>query len=481
MSTNNNSSSSMNKSTFHAAMHPWFAMGHLTPFLHLSNKLAEKGNKVSFFSPRKTITKLQQSNLHPNLITFYPLDVPHVDGLPHGAETMSDVQISISHLLITAFYLLKDHVQSLLIDLKPDVVFYDFAGWIPSFTTPLGIKSVQHTVVSAASTAYLLVPSRQLDSASLARFSPNGEDKTNTEIKLMGPPPGFPLNSPIMLHLHEVRTISLFVTRKNEFTGLSFYEQLTNSMKACDSISIRTCREIEGPYCDYIETQYGKPVLLTGPALPEKLTKPLEEKWANWLSVFSPGSVLYCAFGSEWVLRKDQFQELVLGFELTEMPFFVALKPPIGCTTVEEALPKGFEERVRQRGVVHGGWVQQPQILAHPSVGCFVTHCGFGSMWEALMSHCQIVLMPQLGDQFLNTRILAGDLKVGVEVERREEDGCFTKESFSRLVKGVMDETNPIGIEIRENHNKLRETLSNKVLENSYNHNFISKIHDLMK
>ncbi|KAI3963183.1 hypothetical protein MKX01_030313 [Papaver californicum] len=448
MSTN--SSSSMNKLTFHAAMHPWFAMGHLTP---------------------KTITKLQQSNLHPNLITFYPLDVL-VDGLPHGAETMSGVHISISHLLMTAFYLLKDHVQSLLIDLKPDVVFYDFAGWIPSFRTPVGIKSIQHTVVTAASTAYLLVPLLQLDSASLARFSLNGEDKTNTEIKLMGPPPCFPLNSPIMLHLHEVRTVSSFVTRKNEFTGLSFYEQLTYSMKACDSISIRTCREIEGPYCDYIETQYGKPVLLTGPALPEKLTEPLEGKWANWLGVFSPGSVLYCAFGSEWVLRKDQFQELVLGFELTEMPFFVALKPPTGCTTVKETLPKGFEERVRQRGVVR---MSSTTI----NIGRMFCNTVWFSMWDALMSQCQIILMPYLGDQLLNTRILAGDLKVGVEVERRKEDGWFTKESFSRLVKGVMDETNPI--EIRENHNNLRDTLSNKSLENSYDDNFISRIHDLMK
>ncbi|RZC90071.1 hypothetical protein C5167_044699 [Papaver somniferum] len=478
MSTSNNS---MNKTaTFHAAMYPWFAMGHLTPFLHLSNKFAEKGNIVSFFSPRKTIPKLQKFNLHPNLITFYPLDVPHVDGLPHGAETMSDVHISIGDLLNKAFYLLKDHVHSLLIDLKPNFVFYDFASWIPSFTTPLGIKSIHHTVVSAASIAYLLVPSRELDSASLARMSSNGEDITNTELKLMGPPPGFPLNTPLMLHLHEVQTISSFVTRVDEFTGLSFFERLTNSMKACDLISIRTCREVEGPYCDYIETQYEKPVLLTGPALPEKLTEPLEEKLANWLGVFGPGSVLYCAFGSEWLLRKDQFQELVLGFELTEMPFLVALKPPIGCTTVEEALPEGFEERVRQRGVVHGGWVQQQQILAHPSVGCFVTHCGFGSMWEALMSHCQIVLMPQLGDQFLNTRILTGDLKVGVEVERREEDGWFTKESFSRLVKGVMDETNPVGIEIRENHNKLRERLSSNALENSYNDNLINKLHDFM-
>ncbi|OVA11698.1 UDP-glucuronosyl/UDP-glucosyltransferase [Macleaya cordata] len=190
---------------------------------------------------------------------------------------------------------------------------------------------------------------------------------------------------------------------------------MITSMKECDLISFRTCREIEGPYCDYLEVQYGRPVVLTGPALPDqKATHLLEERWANWLGGFKAGSVLYCAFGSECVLRKDEFQELVLGFELTGMPFFMALKPHAGAATLEEALPEGFEERVCGRGVVHGSWVQQPHILAHPSAGCF--------------------------ERSLNARILSGDLKVAVEVERREDDGWFTKEGVCSAVKAVMDE-----------------------------------------
>ena len=58
-------------------------------------------------------------------------------------------------------------------------------------------------------------------------------------------------------------------------------------------------------------------------------------------------------------------QELLLGLELTGLPFLAALKPPSGAATIEEALPDGFKERVGGRGVVHGGWVAQPAILSH--------------------------------------------------------------------------------------------------------------------
>ncbi|KAK9928706.1 hypothetical protein M0R45_025829 [Rubus argutus] len=98
----------------------------------------------------------------------------------------------------------------------------------------------------------------------------------------------------------------------------------------------------------------------------------------------------------ECVMKEDQFQELLLGFELAGLPFFAALKPPTGVESIESALPEGFEERVKGKGMVYGGWVQQPFILKHPSVGCFVTHCGSRSLSEALVNECQLVLLPNV-------------------------------------------------------------------------------------
>ncbi|XP_057450513.1 cyanidin 3-O-galactoside 2''-O-xylosyltransferase FGGT1-like [Lotus japonicus] len=88
-------------SYMHIAMFPWFAMGHLTPFLHLSNKLAKRRHKISFFIPTRRQAKLELFNLYPHLIAFFPVNVPHVEGLPHGAETTSDVPFSLVLLIMT--------------------------------------------------------------------------------------------------------------------------------------------------------------------------------------------------------------------------------------------------------------------------------------------------------------------------------------------------------------------------------------------
>ncbi|KZV29787.1 UDP-glucosyltransferase [Dorcoceras hygrometricum] len=177
----------------------------------------------------------------------------------------------------------------------------------------------------------------------------------------------------------------------------------------------------------------------------------------------------------------DQFQELVLGLELTGFPFLAALKPPAGSDTVEEALPEGFKLRTEKRGVIHGGWVQQQLILSHPSVGCFITHCGSGSLSEAMVNECQLVLLPHVGDHIINARLMGGDLRVGLEVRKGEEDGRFTKEEVMKTVKLVMDDENEIGREIRANHGKWRDFLLTKGLENSYMDGFVNNLRTLLE
>ena len=86
------------------------------------------------------------------------------------------------------------------------------------------------------------------------------------------------------------------------------------SFSDSDAISFKSCKEMEEPYRDYVERQFKKPVFLEGPIVHEPPTIVLEEKWAKWLDSLKPKIVIFCAFGSECILKKDQFQELVLGF-----------------------------------------------------------------------------------------------------------------------------------------------------------------------
>ncbi|OIV92544.1 hypothetical protein TanjilG_02307 [Lupinus angustifolius] len=456
----------MDAAPLHIAIYPWFAMGHLTPYLHLSNKLAKRGHKISFFIPKRTQTKLQHLNLHPHLITFVPITVPHVHGLPHHAETTADVPFSLFTLIATAMDQTDKDIELLLKKLKPQIVLFDFQYWLPNMTKSLGIKCVQYFILCPLSIAYLGAGPRQSIGKGLS------EDDLNK------PPPGFP--DSYEFHAHELRFLS--ATRKLEFgSGVFLYDRLAIGASLADAIGFKGCKEIDGPYADYLESVYKKHVLLSGPLLPEPPNSTLEEKWVNWLGKFEVGSVIYCAYGSESPLSQNEFEDLLLGLEETGFPFLAALKPPSEFESIEEALPEGLKERVKGRGVAYGGWVQQQLILGHPSVGCFITHCGAASITEALVNECQLVLLPRLGaDHIMNARMMSRKLKVGIEVEKGEEDGLFSKESVCKAVKSVMDDGNEVGRKLRANHTKIRNFLLSNNLESSCLDTFCEKLQDLL-
>lgn len=319
----------------HISMFPWVAMGHITPFIHLANELARRGHKISILLPNKPLQKLGHHNQYPELVTFHVITIPQVEGLPLGAETASDIDIHLKNPLANAFDATKPQVRSLLADLKPDVVFYDFADWMPEIASEIGFKTVCYNVFCASCLAIGIVPARHIP-----------KDRQLTLEELMETPKGYP-SSTIVLRGQEALTLSFIAM---DYGSTRFDHRITTSMQNCDAIGIRTCRELEGPMCDYLSEQYKKPVLLSGPVLPDSPKEPLEEKWDQWLGKFSPGSVVYCAFGSQMILKKEQFQELCLGFEMTGLPFFVALSKPNGVEALEEALPDGFLDRVGDRG-----------------------------------------------------------------------------------------------------------------------------------
>lgn len=290
-------------------------------------------------------------------------------------------------------------------------------------------------------------------------------DESSAEA-FLEPPAGFP-SSPIKLTKHEARALHE-VNNGREFDGATtFVQRMLACLNECDGLGFKSCREIEGKYCDFLERKFKKPVMLAGFVVPEAPTSTLDGKWRKWLDDFDAKSIVYCSFGSEARLRKDQFQEVVLGLELTGFPFLAALKPPVGAETVEEALPLGLS-----RGVVVGEWVQQQLILKHASVGCFVTHGGSGSLSEAMVSECGIVAAAHAGDQVINSRLVAGELRVGVEVER-DGDGLLTKERVAEAVKIVMEGESETGKEVRRNHARWRELLLGEGVEDSYIDGFV--------
>jgi len=87
-------------------------------------------------------------------------------------------------------------------------------------------------------------------------------------------------------------------------------------------------------------------------------------------------------------------------------------------------------------------------------------------------------MLPQAVDQFLNARMMSQDLKVGVEVEKRE-GGLITRETVQHAILTVMEEGSEMGREVRENHAKMREFLVKQGVEDSYISSFVQSLYDL--
>ncbi|CAN1258460.1 UDP-glucosyltransferase 29 [Linum perenne] len=145
----------------------------------------------------------------------------------------------------------------------------------------------------------------------------------------------------------------------------------------------------------------------------------------DWLNKKSPSSVVYISFGSECYLSRSEIHELAHALLITLVDFVWVIRFPKGEEVrATEVLPEGFAAAVGEKVYVAEEWVPQTRILRHGSVGGFLSHCGWGSVMEAMKYGVPIVAMPmhELGDQPMNARLVeeAGiGLKVG-KIERGE-------------------------------------------------------------
>ncbi|XP_047962035.1 UDP-glycosyltransferase 83A1-like [Salvia hispanica] len=155
----------------------------------------------------------------------------------------------------------------------------------------------------------------------------------------------------------------------------------------------------------------------------------------SWLDHRPPRSVVYVAFGSFTLLDPAQFRELALGLELTGLPFLWVVRSDITCH-VSEAYPPGFKDRVRNRGKIVD-WAPQQEVLAHPAVACFVTHCGWNSTVESVSSGVPVVCWPYFADQFLNETYIVDHWGVGVRLEKGG-NGIIGREEIKGKVEMVL-------------------------------------------
>ncbi|XP_047071469.1 anthocyanidin 5,3-O-glucosyltransferase-like [Lolium rigidum] len=163
-----------------------------------------------------------------------------------------------------------------------------------------------------------------------------------------------------------------------------------------------------------------------------------------WLDAQPPQSVVFLCFGSKGAFSAAQLKEIARGLERSGHRFLWAVRCPpeeqseFPEPDLERLLPAGFLERTRNSGMVLGSWVPQAEVVRHEAVGAFVTHCGWNSTLEAIMSGLPMVCWPLYAEQALNKVFMVEEMKIAVALEGYEK-GMVKAEELEAKLRLVME------------------------------------------
>ncbi|XXG57044.1 hypothetical protein AAC387_Pa03g4299 [Persea americana] len=127
-------------------------------------------------------------------------------------------------------------------------------------------------------------------------------------------------------------------------------------------------------------------------------------------------------------------EEISWAFRNSGRSFLWVVKP--GDNEIEMRLPKGFLEETTWRGMVVK-WCPQERVLSHPSVACFLTHCGWNSSMESLCYGVPVISFPRWSDQVTNAKFLEEVHGVGFRLGHGGQSFVL-REEVERCIHDIM-------------------------------------------
>ncbi|KAJ6838574.1 scopoletin glucosyltransferase-like [Iris pallida] len=406
---------------------PLMAPGHILPTLDMAKHFAMRGVKATILTTPANAPLVQPFLARANRsLAAYPMCLrlipfPSDTGLPEGCENLSSIPFRDRTTLVFKFFnavsRLREQFDWVLRELLPDYVVTDgYFPWTYDAAAELGIPRLVFHGVSFFS----LCLNDSVHRNRLLESHP-----ADAEALVI---PGLP---------HRIEMLRSQLPRsESEEADSKSYGVVVNSFYELEPDYARHYREVVGRRAWHI----GPVALCNRDDDADKSARGYD--CLRWLDGKSAGSVLYVCFGSMGDFRAAQLRELALGLEACGHPFVWVARSEGGD---DEWVPKGgFEERVEGRGLVIRGWAPQILILNHPSVGGFVTHCGWNSILEGVSAGLPLVTWPLFAEQFYNERLIVDVLGIGVSVGvkeysvKPEERGVVEAETIRKAADEVM-------------------------------------------
>lgn len=438
-------------------MLPYPAQGHLNPVMQLAKQLALRGFVVTFVITTEFRSRIQEYSTSPAPIgTTSPLDIRFAqisDGLPPDFDRFGGNLTALSQAVEAMAGPFEQLIRQLMQDYPPvTCIFSDmFAPFTQDVANAFHIPRVAVWLQSAASySVNLHVP------LLIRQGHMPVKDKSKDLITCIpGHPPLAPWELP---SFYQVQDLSNFMV---QFKLKPFLR-----VKEAAFVLINTFYDLESKMLDTLQQDHPA-VLAAGPFLPPAFlgtqsddTRAGTGLWAEdneclgWLDKQAPSSVLYVAFGSIVSMDPAKFWELAMGLEACHVPLLWVIRPDFVKSDVASIMPTTLLERNKLGRIYITSWAPQAMVLSHPSVGAFLTHCGWNSTLEGASMGVPMLGWPLFSEQWLNRKWVVEEWKIGMKFEEGE-DGIVRREEVERVIREMME--GPQGKIMRERALRLKE------------------------
>ncbi|CAI9117536.1 OLC1v1018936C1 [Oldenlandia corymbosa var. corymbosa] len=431
------------------------AQGHINPALQFAQRLIKMGIRVTFATSVFAINRMTKtSGASPKGLNFAPFSDGYDDGFRpktiDAKEYMSGVARQGSNAL-------RDAIQSSSENGCPVtcLVYTLLLPWASTvareFHVPSGLLWIQPATVLGIYYYYFHGYEEEIKKA----------DVSNPTWSVQFP--GLPLL--------KAKELPSFILPSNDpiysFALPTFkaqIEMLDNEEKP--NILVNTFEALEPKALKAIEKYKMIPIGPLAPMDPNdtsfggdlfKKTKDYRE----WLDSKDPNSVIYVSFGSLLTLPKKQMEELASGLLKTGRPFLWVIRAKEEGQEEKEEDKLSCMEELEEKGMIVP-WCSQLEVLNHHSLGCFLTHCGWNSTLESIVSGAPVVAFPYWTDQGTNAKLIEDVWKTGIRVrpsgqDEEEGGGSIVKsDEIVRCIEMVMD-GGENGMTLRKNVKKMKE------------------------
>ncbi|KAL5848423.1 hypothetical protein ACOSQ4_006436 [Xanthoceras sorbifolium] len=412
--------------------------GHINPMIQFCKRLASKGLMVTLITTTSCTAKFTQTQA--SSINLERIS----DGFKEGEMTTANIEEFFKGFKISVSQSLAELIEKQTSSRYPPkfLVYDSYMPWALDIARRFGIDGAPlcttsmavHTIYYHVHQGRVKTPVEESSVISLPSMPLLGKNDLPSFLYLSGSPHDFLLNETV--------------------------DQFSN-IQQLNWLFVNTFDKLEDEVVKWMERQL--PVKTIGPTIPSmyldkrleddkgyglSLFKPNTEACINWLDSKETASVVYVSFGSWCGLGEEQMEEIAWGLKRSNSYFLWVVKE-----SEEKKLPNNFIEETSQKGLVVS-WSPQLEVLAHKSVGCFMTHCGWNSTLEALSLGVPLVAMPQYSEQKMNAKFIADVWEIGVRV-RVNEKGIVTKEEIEKCVRQIMEGER--GQQIKGNSQKFKK------------------------